>query len=214
MGKKPSQPICPTCERVAIIDDAGNVAFHTRPDGSFYCNPVTERQPTPPSPSPTKQAMRKRVVRCTRCGDPIERGRTCGECLKKVRAAENDLAASSSHSRRPKNRLVASPRVPTDPSRSWILERARDALMAGFGVRRDRANIRELRSMVPKLVSDFRADLPASQVTMLRVDLKARGFTGKGALTKFGQTVVDDISRQRQGSFRGVTSGGLPGTRR
>ncbi|WP_280763489.1 hypothetical protein [Prescottella agglutinans] len=101
-----------------------------------------------------------------------------------------------------------------DPNQSWILERARDALMAGFGVRRHRSSIKELRSLVPALMADFEACLPATQRAMLRTDLKARRFQGRNALTEYGQSVVTEIRRQREGSFRGIASGGLPGTRR
>lgn len=86
--------------------------------------------------------------------------------------------------------------------------------MAGFGVRRQRSSIKELRSMVPVLMAEFEASLPATQRTMLLTDLKARRFEGQNALTEFGQSVVTDIRRQREGSFRGITRGGLPGTSR
>ncbi|MEV2221576.1 hypothetical protein AB0E01_17050 [Nocardia vinacea] len=68
--------------------------------------------------------------------------------------------------------------------------------------------------MVPSLLANFEAGLPDMQRADLKTDLAAQGFVGKNALTEFGQSVVTDIRRQREGTFRGISSGGLPGTRR
>ncbi|MEU4704783.1 hypothetical protein AB0G00_00010 [Nocardia salmonicida] len=68
--------------------------------------------------------------------------------------------------------------------------------------------------MVPTLLADFETGLTDIQRADLPTDLAVKGFRGKHALTEFGQSVVTEIRRQREGSFRGITRGGLPGTRR
>lgn len=250
MGRKSSQPMCPTCGRAAIIDDAGKVAFHTRSDGSFYCNPRPHRPPKPEShgSKPKEQPLRPTSTTplpaenapqaesrpvgvvptversapapsrtdwvCGRCGKKVKDRRTlCVECRRKNRAAGRASTPQSEPQRVVRKSSLHS-RGRVDPNRSWILERARDALMAGLGHRKDRAPIKDLRSRVPALMAEFEASLPDSQRTMLRTDLAARKFLGKNALTEFGQSVVADISRQRQANFRRISSGGLPGTRR
>ncbi|MBF6253124.1 hypothetical protein IU443_21430 [Nocardia farcinica] len=63
-------------------------------------------------------------------------------------------------------------------------------------------------------MAEYEASLPRGRAEELRKDLAARGITGKTAFDKFGQLVISDISHQRQGEFRGVYGGGLPGSRR
>ncbi len=265
MGRKRSQPVCPGCGKAAIIDDAGNIAFHTRTDGSYYCSvkpvgmPKVQRRSRPVAkneqdvsrgasgtvsrafPDPGSAALRhavevttevskttstkvsssaaqevtpgRLVSICTRCGDMTKAGRTlCSACRRRIRAAGKALRGLSDS--QPPSKKPRPPRGRVDPNRSWVLERARDALMAGFGVRRNSGGIKQLRSMVPSLLADFEASLVDAQRANLKTDLAARGFVGKNALNEFGQSVVTDIRRQREGSFRGISRGGLPGTRR
>ncbi len=87
-------------------------------------------------------------------------------------------------------------------------------MLAGLGTRRRTAGIRELRALVPDVVDSFVATLTETQLQRLRADLAVLGFRGRGAVGEFGQSVVTEIRRQREGVFRGVTSGGLPGSRR
>ncbi|MDH6284846.1 hypothetical protein [Prescottella agglutinans] len=71
-----------------------------------------------------------------------------------------------------------------------------------------------MRERVPRIVQQQEEGVSTSGVGDLRKELAGQGFVGRDALEKFGQKVVSDISRERQASFRGVTSGGLPGSRR
>ncbi|OQQ25395.1 hypothetical protein A6410_19890 [Prescottella equi] len=63
-------------------------------------------------------------------------------------------------------------------------------------------------------MDQYESGLSSSNIATLRKELAGQGFVGSDALMKFGQNVVSDVSRARQASFRGVTGGGLPGTRR
>lgn len=57
-------------------------------------------------------------------------------------------------------------------------------------------------------------NVPRSIAQALQEELASQGFVGNDAMVEFGQEVVSDISKQRQGAFRGVSRGGLPGSRR
>lgn len=255
--KKSAQATCPACGRAAVVDDAGNVAFHTRSDGSFYCNPkvvpvskeATNQPPrqkgkhpaksvprvtaatgrplgTPPRspviPKGTKSVRRSDAPawECERCGSSAKYTEAlCLECIFAIHGVANFSSAEQSQSTRTTSTATASGWSASSSdqqksTRSWILEHARDALIAGLGIRRDQETIRQLRSRVPNLVADFCAALTADQQKILRQALADQKFVGRGALTEFGQSVVSDISQQRQAQFRGITSGGLPGLRR
>ncbi|BCN51937.1 hypothetical protein RE9425_03270 [Prescottella equi] len=172
---------------------------------------------------------------CVRCRETSDWGlELCRSCYKATRAerkaslparlaaTEKSMKALGVHRPQPQapeeeraeKKQKLAPRVRSAKPIAWRSEQLRRAVLAGLGEPGSRASIREMRERFPRIVDQYVSGLSSSNIAALRKELAGQGFVGSDALMKFGQKVVSDISQERQASFRGVTSGGLPGSRR